>query len=153
MTGSQIAGTLIGPHSPSRRGGGLVQSKSQLPEASSTGRGLDELDHLHSLDSAELRDELLKPGSGSFRDEDLKAIRFVDMGVKHRADFVEAVLEHRQVRARIPPLVDDREDDGGFSVLSAPLRDIDELPQRLADRFAPAAIPAALGDVVEAPED
>src|SRR5438093_11037196 len=70
MTGSQIAGTFIGPHSPSRRGGGLVQSKSQLPEASSTGRGLDELDHLHSLDSAELRDELLKPGCGSFRDED-----------------------------------------------------------------------------------
>src|SRR5437899_3259782 len=107
----------------------------------------------HSLDSAESRDELLKPGCRSFRDEDLKAIRFVDVGVKHRADFVEAVLEHRQVRARIPPLVDDREDDGGFSVLSAPFRDIDEFPQRLADRFAPAAVPAPLGDVVEAPED
>src|SRR2546425_11578739 len=123
------------------------------PEASSTGRGLDELDHLRSLDSAELRDELLEPSCRSFRDEDLKAIRFVDVGVKHRADFVEAVLEHRQVRARISSLVDDREDHGGFSALSAPFRDIDELPQGLADCFAPASIPAPLGDLVETPEN
>src|SRR5256712_2845357 len=120
---------------------------------SSTGRGLDELDHLYTLDSAELRDELLEPGGRSFRDEDLKAIRFVEVGVKHRADFVEAVLEHREVRARIPLLVDDREDDRGFSTLSAPFRDIDEFPQRLADRFAPTAIPAPLSNVVEAPEN
>src|SRR5256712_11681819 len=120
---------------------------------SSTGRGLDELDHLDSLDSAELRDELLKPGRRSFRDEDLKAIRFVEVGVKHRADFIEAVLEHREVRAWIPLFVDDREDDRGVPALPAPFRDIDELPQGPADRFAPAPVLAPLGDVLPAAEN
>src|SRR2546428_12932418 len=120
---------------------------------SSTGGGLDELDHFDPLDSAELGDELLKPGGQSFCDEDLKALRFVEVGVKHRSDFVEAVLEHREVRARIPLLVDDCEDHRGVSALSAPFCDIDELPQRLADRFAPTAIPAPLGDLIEAPEN
>src|SRR5437016_13023729 len=77
---------------------------------SSTGRGLDELDHLDSLDSAELRDELLKPGRRSFRDEDLKAIRFVEVGVKHRPEFVEQVLKQREVPTSIPPPVDSTED-------------------------------------------
>src|SRR5438445_12860393 len=58
-------------------------------DRSSTGRGLDELDHFDSLDSAELRDELLKPGRRSFRDADWKAIRLVEVGGNHRSDYIE----------------------------------------------------------------